>query len=142
MGFKRQQLYKLKFVDPDMEGLEVTVRMTSIGATLEHQAREKAAKDADDGAALSKLRVDQLAQMLVEWNLEDDDGQPVPATAEGVMAQDMKFIVYLLNTANDAIYGISDPLDESSTSGEMFPEASLPMEPLSPSPSSSPMLVS
>jgi hypothetical protein len=125
-----------------MAGLEVTIKRSSIGQVLDDQRREIAAKASDDGAAWISLRCEIVGRQLVGWNLEDEDGTPVAATLEGVLSQDMELVTAILVAANSTIYGVSAPLDESSTSGETFPEASLPMEPLSPSPSSSPMLVS
>ncbi len=142
MGFKqRRQLYKLKFEDPEWNGLEVTVRRLTIGQILDFQSR--LAEADGDGIVLANVRIDELTAQLIDWNLDDEDtGDPVPANREGVAAQEFEFVMEILNAAGKAVNSISAPLDGGSTSGGTFPEASLPMEPLSPNPSSSLMPVS
>lgn len=121
MGFKRKRkLYKLTFADPDMDGLQVTMHAIPVGVVLELQA---ASEKTDGNARLFEI----MSEALVEWNLENEDGTPVPATKEGVMTQDMDFVMAIITSWTEAISGVSAPLASGSTSGETFPEASLPM---------------
>ena len=121
MGFRHQpRTYLLTFEDPALEGLEVRARSLSIG---ELQSDEPV--------------VESFAHALVSWNLEDEDGNPLPATLETLRTYpDIGFINGLTKAWIDAVTGVDDELGKDSTSGETFPEASIPMEPLSPNPSS------
>ena len=119
MGFKHQaKVYKLVFDDPALEGLEVRCRSLSIGEVED-----------DD------IRVfEQFAEALISWNLEDDNGQVLPATLESVRGYpDYEFMSLLANTWVEAVTGVSDELGKDSASGKQSLEASLPMETLSPS---------
>jgi hypothetical protein len=119
MGFKHQpRTYRLVFDDPALEGLEVAARGMSIGEL----------NDPD------KKLYASFADALVEWNLEYKDGTPVPTTREAIEAYpDLDFMQGLANTWLNAVMGVDEDLGKDSTSGDTFPEASIPMEVLSPS---------
>jgi hypothetical protein len=87
--------------------------------------------DGDDRAAGLK----RFGEHLVSWNLEDEDGTPVPATYEAMMQQDHDLIGALNNAWIETLVGVhkADPLPESSTSGEPSLVESVPMEALSSS---------
>lgn len=78
----------------------------------------------------------RMADKLVSWNLEDEDGTPVPVTAEAVLDQDQALMIAILNGWLDGLNKSSDvpaPLEQNSPDGVPSLEVSLPMEPLSPS---------
>lgn len=134
MGFKREpKLYRLKFEDPSMAGLEVDAKSLSTGALLEVTELAGAVKnmkaDEVDPAALRKL-FEVFAAALVKWNLEDEDDRPVPATYEGVVSQELNFVLAVIMAWIGAIASVDIPLPAGSSSGGTSPEASLPMEPL------------
>lgn len=150
MGYKRKRtIYRLRFEDAELEGLTVDMTGASVdeflsitdlaGAvgvnfstiTPENLHEVKGAMELVDGL------FETFAKHLVGWNLEEEDDSPVPATIEGVRSQDPEFILELVGAWLEAIGGVSDPKEPRSTSGAPSLVASLPMEPLSPSPSSS-----
>lgn len=146
MGFKPpRKLYKLKFADEEMNGLEVTMRSVSMGKILELQELSVTVGDdpqAKEVAAQFRTMMTIFADALVEWNVEDDDEQAVPADFGGVLTQDPGFVMAVIQAWIQAISGVDAPLPAGSNSGATFPEASLPMEPLSPSPENYGALVS
>jgi len=87
--------------------------------------------DGEDSAASMK----RLGENLLSWNLEDDNGQPIPATPEGLTQIDQGLARALNNAYVDALVGVhdADPLPQSSPSGEPSLVESVPMEALSPS---------
>ncbi|CAL9352075.1 hypothetical protein SUDANB1_00480 [Streptomyces sp. enrichment culture] len=124
MGYRpKRKIYTLDFTGTDYEGLEVSVRGMTVGEELELDGVEM------DGDLLVKT----LVKRLVSWNVEDDAGQPVPATYEGVCTQDVPMVLAILNAVRTASSGVSDPLPQSSPSGEPSEVASIPMAPLSES---------
>lgn len=140
MGYVRQaKNYRLIFTDPDLDGLEVVAKSASV-ATYEHIAglatREYGSvptvEDLEEIAALLAA----FAEVLVSWNLEEPTGKPgkvrpVPATLDGLKAQDLPFVVAIILAWMQAVAGVSTPLDETSNGGGL--EESLPMEVLTPS---------
>lgn len=56
------------------------------------------------------------AAALVSWNLEDDDG-PVPATAEGLMGQDVGFVGALIRNWQEVLTQPAAPLGGDSPNG-------------------------
>lgn len=139
MGYKRQaKVFKLKFEDPEMEGLVVRVRSVKLGKLM-NLVR---AMDLDT-ARLSSGDLDVIddvfrtfTEALVDWNLEDEKGEPVPTTMEGVYSQELDFVMEVIAAWVEVLTGVSSPLAKGSTDGRTFQEASLPMEALSPSRSS------
>jgi hypothetical protein len=146
MGFKRKnKAYRLKFVDSDLDGLEVVMRSVSTGRILEIQEMATAAKSAiavakggtgDDSSvdpAMIRKMVEMVAGAMISWNLEDDDDVPVPITVEGLLDQEIDFLMQIIEAWTEAIAGVAAPLEPGSTSGVNALEASLPMETLSSS---------
>lgn len=133
MGYRpKRKTYLLEFEDPDLNGLEVKVRGLSTGQVLDLTT---AKEDGSDESIRSLLML--LAGQLIEWNVEDDAGRPVPADLDGVRSQEIAFNMAIINAWEQALVGVPAPLESGSPSGEPSPvELALPMEPLSPSPES------
>lgn len=131
----RRKVYKLRFEDDDLAGLVVRVRSVSIGSLL--GLTDLAGIDTGDPGPedLAKLRelFEVFAGALVEWNVEDDQGQPVPATLAGVTAQDLDFVMGVIRTWLQVLTSVPAPLGAPSSGGERSPAPSIPMEALSPS---------
>jgi hypothetical protein len=135
MGYEaKRKIFKLVFADTEMEGLEVTVRSTSMGNIL-----QMAELDEMNPLALTKEDVDKirklfaiLAGAMLSWNLEED-GVPVPATLESILAQEPEFVMTIIKSWTRAMTQASGPLAQPSLDGERSLEASIPMETLSQS---------
>lgn len=134
MGFEPEPVhYRLKFAD-DLAGLEVTAESLSVDEFLRVSTLAAAAKEttAEEGAKSAEQLLDAFAENLVEWNVTRK-GKPVHADRAGVGTQKFDFILKIIMAWMEAIASVDTPLNGSSPSGETSPEASLPMEPLSPS---------
>lgn len=126
---------------------------------------EEARADPEAFAAVEKL-LRRFASMIEAWNLEDEaricpDGhirfdedetcavcgaavfevadRPVPATYDGIVSQDLDFIMELLSGAMEAASSAPPPLPGRSSSGGATPptselEAMIPMTPIQDSP--------
>lgn len=134
MGFvPKRKTYRLVFEGTEYDGLEVRMRTITTGDYLTvvrvREADEETPELVDD-----MLRL--LAGSLVSWNLEGEDGTPVPATLDGVMAQEFSLVMAILNAWERAVGGVPAPLDSASPSGGPSLEASIPMDTLSESPES------
>ena len=132
MGFEGKKVIKLRFEDSDLAGLEVVTRMPTVAQVMAISD----AKDAlgEDAAPLEYLRpvAEGLISVLVDWNLEND-GEPVPHTADALLAQDYDVCQGIIHAWEENTFKVSVPLDEGSSSGEPSPEASIPMVALLPS---------
>lgn len=152
-GFKRpKKTYRLQFEDAEYEGLEVRAEGASVGQLMELMDLARFAEgefELSDIEEIGKL-IDLFASKLIEWNLEDDDGQPItfepcekgwnqeigrferetPAEAKArvVREQDMDFVMLMLHAWIEGVIGTPAPLDEKSNDGEQLEEASIPME--------------
>lgn len=131
MGFKvKRKVYKLVFQDPDMDGLVVLARSVPLGKLLDASADSGAGADAEVGAKQTRGMFELFAGALVSWNLEEEDGTPVPATLDGVLGQDAEFVRGLIEAWSEALTSVPGPLGKPSTSGGTSPELAIPMETL------------
>jgi hypothetical protein len=71
-----------------------------------------------------------LEQGLVSWNLEDEEGQPIPSDMSGIDEQELPFIMKILAAWLENMTGVDDDLGKGSPSGESFPGRPLTMEEL------------
>ncbi|CAM5346484.1 hypothetical protein [Streptomyces aurantiogriseus] len=128
MGFREPSTIKLVFEPGDeLHGLEVRMRGMSIADWLQATGLDG---DGDDAAATMK----RFYAALVAWNLEDENGQPVPVS--DAPNRDSRMIRRLNTAWIEALTGVhkADPLPDNSPSGETYPELSaIPTEPLSES---------
>ena len=131
MGYARRVL-RLVFDDPDLEGFEVRVRPLSVGQVTDLGTMDK---DLPPGQAFERY-LPAFVAALVDWNLEEPDGTPVPATLEGLRSLDIPFATALIRAWTAGTAGLSPPLAQPSPSGQPSAEPSIPMEVLSSSPSS------
>lgn len=148
MGYVRKKILKLVFADPEFEGLEVRAWQASIGQLIRWTELTNLA---DAGARQQMREVIELLTDggtkhpepgLIDWNVESPDPTgdttvPVPCTAEGMWAQDQRFLFDIARAWMSGSAGVSGPLAPSSTGGKPSPEASIPMETGSSSPPSS-----
>ena len=128
MGFTpNRKLYRLKF-EGELEGLEVVARSSSV--LVYEEIAELADREvsspptAADRKAMANLRK-AFADVLVEWNLEEPAGVPVPATLRGLKTQEPALV-------NAVVAGWMDAVATAlgATQAVEALEASLPMEPL------------
>jgi hypothetical protein len=52
---------------------------------------------------------------LTAWNIEDDDGNPIPANADGMLMAPPAFVLALMELWQEATQAVPAPLDETST---------------------------
>ena len=124
MGYKpKRTIYKLDFSDTEYAGLEVAVRAGSIDDLLGLQELAGA-----DGMTADEARrmFTGFAALLVSWNVEDDDDQPVPTSYEGVASQEPDFIKAIITAFYANVAGTPPPLPGASDSGANSGEAPIP----------------
>lgn len=133
MGFKATvKTYLVRFA----EGHEYHGAEARLSGMRYGEWEVAAGLDGGEGDTNGAARVARFVDHLISWNLEDEDGKPVPTTMDAVKQLDHDLVTALNNAWVQTLLGVhdADPLPESSPSGEPSPEASaIPMAPLSPS---------
>jgi hypothetical protein len=139
MGYVRQRkVYRLRFDDEDMDGLVVRAKSVPLGAFLELvKLMDVETRDiqAEDAGKVDRL-FEGFSRALIDWNLEEPEGVPVPATFEGLKSQDIDFAMQILRAWIAALSAAPDFLGNGSSGGGKSLELSMPMEPRSPNPTS------
>lgn len=151
MGFREQRtVYVLKF-DGRFEGLivkatfppmgvldAVRTSMGEVAGLVGKDTKDFTAEEVASAIGSETLIIDAFLDNLVEWNVEEpESGDPIPATREGLARVSSTLGQHVIKTWWEYVSGdVPDPLGQPSNSGRPYPEASLPMESLSPSPQS------
>jgi hypothetical protein len=136
VGFvKQKKIFKLVWdKTSDYPGLVVRAGSLSTGDMLKITNLARFAEDADNvGAEQISEMFQTFALALVDWNLEEEvDGEvkAVPATIDGLYAQDFDFVMEIINRWMASITNVPDGLGKESTSGDQSLEASIPMDEL------------
>ncbi|MGI5286647.1 hypothetical protein ACQEVF_25365 [Nonomuraea polychroma] len=138
----RARTVKLTWADGELQGLEIRALRVSIEQFFDLAPLIDGKYDIFDPADREALRelLMKFGKVLQSWNLEDEaeDGTstPVPCTPEEFIRLDPAFVREVIDQWAEALSGVAAPLEQPSPDGEPFPEGSLPMEVLSPSPTS------
>jgi hypothetical protein len=136
MGFKYERnTYNLKFApEHALNGLTVKVRSVPLGqfsklTSMAMHAESAMKTGIPDAEALQAVdgMFEAFAGCLVSWDLEDEEGRPIPATLEGLQDLDFEFVMMLVQEWMTAIAGVSEDLGKGSASGATFPEVPMPM---------------
>jgi hypothetical protein len=130
MGYNRKRkVYRLDFSETEYDGLEVRLYGLTTGEYLE-LVTLTGANDGDGNETEKLLRL--FATHLVSWNLQED-GEPVPATEEGVKANDLQMNMTIIDAWTDAMVKVPRDTEKKSLAGDPSLVASIPTESLSAS---------
>lgn len=115
----------------DYAGLEVRAHGVSVGVVQElGRLQEKAA---DNTADVTDFLISVFDKALISWNLETEDGRPVPADRGGILSQDMELVMSVIGEWMTAITGVSPPLNQPSGSTGISDQETLSLANLSQS---------
>jgi hypothetical protein len=107
-GFAAKRRYDLEFADGDpvTDGLEVKATAPTVAESYELGVR----REGESTDAYLRRQMAVLAEHVVEWNLVDEDDEPLPITAEALDTVD----VYVVRRITDAWFNIGKAIDETS----------------------------
>lgn len=125
MAFQRKRkVYKLDFEGTEYEGLVVKVRGLTTGEYLE-LVTLTATADASESETEKLLKL--LATHLVSWNLQED-GEPIPATFEGVKSNDLAMNTAIIDAWTSSMVNVPAGTEKKSLPGDSSLVASIPTE--------------
>lgn len=127
-------------------GLDDDFPVASVrGKSLDEYLRLMGYTDAEEGDERTGIvrQLEEFADSVVAWNLEAEDGTPLPCTRESFFGIDNDLALALATKWLDVLGGKvddADPLPQGSHSGEPSQVVNIPMEAMSalPQPSSVP----
>ena len=122
-GFRiPDQTAHLTFSGTDYDGAEIWVKLN---VSFRHYIALREAAEGDDQAKMAALFG---GDVLMDWNLEDDAGQPIPANGEGMLEIPLSLAMLVVQHWVEAVSGVSSPLPETSEDINMLQAASTAME--------------
>lgn len=125
MGYRKiPTIHVLDEVEGE-EGLVVKIKSLKFGKVR----RLMALTDEDSDGSLDEV-FNELLDNLVSWNLETEDGTPVPLTKEGLEDQETDFIMAVIDAWIAKMTKPSEDLGKDSSSGPQFPGRPVTMEAL------------
>lgn len=113
MGKRREpRLFKLTFADEPYDGLSVTLR----GLTIREYTAMGSRQSSTEAEAVQAL-LDTIGPNIVDWNREDENGQPLPPTLDNLRDEEPALLQLIASEWTQAMAGVSGPLEPSSNGG-------------------------
>lgn len=126
MGFQRKRkIYKLDFAGTEYDGLVVKVGGLTTGEYLELVTLAAPGVENSEDETAGMLRM--LAGHLKSWNLEED-GEPIPATFEGVKSNDLSMNMAIITAWTDALASVPEGVEKKSVTTSSPLLDSIPVE--------------
>jgi hypothetical protein len=111
-GFRvPEKTARITFEGTDYDGAEIVLRLSVTFAQF-IALRESA--QGEDQEGMARLFGESV---LMEWNLEDADGNPIPANSDGMLAIPLQLTNLVVQHWVEAVAGVPAPLAE--TSGDL-----------------------
>jgi len=127
MGYRKvPTIHTLEF-SGTYDGLVVRLKGTKFGKV--RRMISLLEEDDKNDIVLDEI-LDLLAENLVSWNLEEEDGSPVPATKDALNDLEFPMVTEIVNRWLEGMTGPSEELGKGSSSGGQFPGAPVLMEAL------------
>lgn len=125
MGFTpKKTIYRLDFEGTDLDGAEVRMRASSLGLAFDVVGLigvdEDNATPEDIERALQQYV--ELADHLVSWNLDDDNGDPLPADLEGLKTLEIRYVRMIAEAWQRAQVDVPGPLPSGLSNGQQPPD--------------------
>jgi hypothetical protein len=125
MGFRVQRRRATLQLDEPFEGAEIYARLDVSTGTFFELERLQAATDI---GLTERQRLEAALAFFVDnvvtgWNLEEEDGSPIPLTVAAVMDLPVAIVSQLIPKWKEAAVGVPAPLGSPSGVGDTSAEA-------------------
>lgn len=128
MGYRKvPRIHTLEFDGELLNGLVVRLKSISFGKV---RSLMRIMGDESADSEVMDAVIKTLADALVSWTLEDENGVPVDPGVAGLESLDFDEVMEIVGKWLDSITGPSDDLGKDSASGATFPGRPLTMEAL------------
>lgn len=128
MGYRKvPTIYTLAEFE-DEPGLVVRMKAIKLGK-VRKLVRLVDSENSNDLETLDEIFT-LVEEGLVSWNLETEDGTPIPADMSGIEDQELPMLLKILNVWLEQMTGVDKELGKDSGSGGSFPGRPLTMEAL------------
>jgi hypothetical protein len=126
MGFRYDPtVFNLSFEGTNLDGLHVKMGCTTI---REYNAMLTLAEEGSSAKKVAELneRWEELfLKYLIEWDMQDSEGQPFPTSREAFGILDSRIVAQLVTAWQMAMISVPNPSKTPSPNGNSSVEASL-----------------
>jgi hypothetical protein len=122
----------ITFEGTDYDGAEIRAKL-NVNFKYFSEIQAAISEDSTNGLRVAELFGDHA---LIDWNLEDYEGDPVPANAEGMTMIPVELVNLMVGHWAEAVSDIPDPLEKISSDISTLAQLSTAMESPSASPGS------
>lgn len=120
-----RKVYVLEFDDEKYAGMIIKVHGFTVREGIDIEAMLGADKE-------GKERLEQwlrtFAERIVDWNLEDENGEKLPISYDTLQDMDFDFVLPMFHGWRRAVMDVSVPLEQESSNGDTSGLGSIPME--------------
>ena len=121
-GFRiPDQTAHITFSGTDYDGAEIWVKLN---VSFAHYIALREAAEGDDQAKMAELFG---SEVLMEWNLEDASGEPVPANGAWMLQIPLSLAMLIVQHWIEAVSGVEAPLEPQSSDFSTLEAASTAM---------------
>lgn len=125
-GYKRTtRQFLLKFEGEEFEGLEVLAKSLPLREFLEIAELQVVAQEDPDA---QRQILKKLADVIVAWNIEDDDDKPATISFDTLLDFDLPFVLNIFFSWMAAVSDIPNLSSKISNGGGTSQELSIPMD--------------
>lgn len=119
MGYKsRPRTFLLSFEDEEYKGLEIEMKGLSVAGFLT-LAKVTSSDNQTQEQVGTMFRL--FSTGLKSWNMEDEDGTPLPPTYDSVLTLDSDFVIHVVASWMEGMAGVDKELGKGSDSGATSP---------------------
>jgi hypothetical protein len=124
MGFRKERKqYRLVFKDPELEGFMCLCKSLTVDEFMEVTSLASSFRDPKDNDTRKITKTfDILGDAIIEWNLEDDDGNPIAPDSKSLRQLEFDFVMEIMMAWMMAQSGVPSPLLTGSRNGEISQE--------------------
>lgn len=131
MGFTPPKtIYRLDFEGTELEGLEARMRGGKLAQAFDtiHLVGVTEANATASDAILALAQYEEMAAHLIDWNVTDENDEPVPATLEGLKTLEIRHVAMIAAAWQKAQVDVPGPLPSGSSSTSSPDLLMIPME--------------
>ena len=130
MGYRRKRkLYDLDLTGTSLEGLTLIMKGLTVEESLNLALLQDMVKEpTKDQIKKTRDLFAMVAEKIERWDLEDDDGQPIPPSPVELLGWDFSDAMLVIDRWQEKVQEVPGPLEPKSNDGSKWVGPPIPMD--------------